>query len=799
VAFKAITNELYSFIDCIPGGVVTFVQKDQHPFIEITAWNKVITEITGYNFEEISQKGFLDIIINGEEKSKLSKILIDDMFDMNCKVEKHIEIMTKDRIRKEVSINLSILDNGDKFDKRNFIALVKDITIERIKEQELEEIEDRYKRILKSSTDAIFIYGDMKFIYLNQNGLDMLEFDNIEKAIEKPILNYIHPDFHEAVKSRVKESHEKESSVGLFEEKFITSKGKEIDVEIQMTYIPYNNKKCNVAFVRNITERKKMEKQLKKSEEYFRKLFNNVSDAIYLNKLDENGLPSVYIEVNDIACSRLGYSREELSKITPFMTNPTIDLGRAKYLVDQLTKRGNVIYEGIAKRKDGEMSPVEINSIFLVLNNEKFILSISRDISERKKNEKALQEREMRYRQLIEAVPYGLYIRHKNKFLFSNKVGLEYMGLSSLDELKNKSFSSIFQPHPQYENDFKRNKELVRKNGFMPLTEEKFIRLSDNVVIDMEAIVTKHNYDESDDTYLVVVRDISDRKNTEALLHDMNEKTKLLEQAAQYEKLRTEFFANLSHELRTPVTVIFSTLQLLNLNIGKIKKLDNNLQNFIKYNGIMKQNCYRLVRLINNLIDVTKIDSGYLDLNLENVNIVSIVEDITQSVAEYVANKGISLIFDTTIEEKIIACDPDKIERMMLNLISNAVKFTPPGGNLFVNITDKNNGILISVRDTGIGIPRDKQKIIFDRFVQVDKTLTRKNEGSGIGLSLVKSLVDMHKGTIAVKSEGKNGSEFVIELPIYQINESTNNKKTKDFYFQGNVEKINIEFSDIYF
>src|SRR3712207_4132782 len=132
------------------------------------------------------------------------------------------------------------------------------------------------------------------------------------------------------------------------------------------------------------------------------------------------------------------------------------------------------------------------------------------------------------------------------------------------------------------------------------------------------------------------------------LKNTVNERTKLLNESLKYEEMRTEFFANISHELRTPLNVIFSAYQMLNVlleneNLGNKEKVD-------KYMGTMKQNCYRLVRLINNLIDITKIDSGFFKLNMINVNIVNIVETITLSVAQYIESKGINLIFDTFIE-----------------------------------------------------------------------------------------------------------------------------------------------------
>lgn len=210
----------------------------------------------------------------------------------------------------------------------------------------------------------------------------------------------------------------------------------------------------------------------------------------------------------------------------------------------------------------------------------------------------------------------------------------------------------------------------------------------------------------------------------------------------------------------------------------------------------MKQNCYRMLRLVNNLIDLTKIDSGYLKLNLKNQEVISIVEDIILSVAEYIESKNISIQFDTEVEEKYMACDEDIIERVILNLLSNAVKFTPAGGNIWVNVHDRGNHILISVKDSGIGIPHDKQDIVFDRFRQVDKSLARSTEGSGIGLNLVKSLIELHGGEISLKSEAGQGSEFIVKLPVLIVDDDE--AAITNGISQGKVQRIHIEFSDIY-
>ena len=267
------------------------------------------------------------------------------------------------------------------------------------------------------------------------------------------------------------------------------------------------------------------------------------------------------------------------------------------------------------------------------------------------------------------------------------------------------------------------------------------------------------------------------------------------------ETLKNEFFANLSHEFKTPINIVLSMMQLMGKNIedGSIQyNKDTNLDKHIK---IVKQNAYRLLRLVNNLIDMTRIDAGYYKMNFENHNIISVIEEITMSVADYIEEKGISLIFDTEEEEIILACDPDKIERIMLNLLSNAVKAMTSNKHLEreleieVYIAVKNENVYVSVKDNGIGIPQEKLQDIFTRFVQVEDNITRKTEGSGIGLALVKSLVEMHGGQIDVESEEGIGTNFCLSLPIKRVVEVND---TVDPTISNKIEKCVIEFSDVY-
>lgn len=244
---------------------------------------------------------------------------------------------------------------------------------------------------------------------------------------------------------------------------------------------------------------------------------------------------------------------------------------------------------------------------------------------------------------------------------------------------------------------------------------------------------------------------------------------KAKETAESMHKSQSNFISNISHELRTPVAVIMSANQILDINIQKVNNSYSE-SNLNKIN-IIKQNCNRLLRLTNNIIDIAKVDSGFMNLKLKNVDIIFLLESIVTSVIPYADCKSIDIIFDTNCEELIMSVDPDKIERIVLNLISNAIKFSKDNTKVYINVNvDEYKDILeFSVRDTGIGMKSKDLERIFDRFTQVDDIMVRKNEGSGIGLSLVKIFTNMHKGDVIVNSKLGEGSEFIVMLPIQVI------------------------------
>jgi len=277
---------------------------------------------------------------------------------------------------------------------------------------------------------------------------------------------------------------------------------------------------------------------------------------------------------------------------------------------------------------------------------------------------------------------------------------------------------------------------------------------------------------------------------------------KMAESIETWGKESAGIIASLSHEIKTPLNVIFSSVQLIdsyrnNLDCSEFKKKVPAQIN------IIRQNCYRMMRLTNNLLDICRHDSGYLKAKLTNYDIVELAKDITLSVKRYAESKGINLIFETDIDKKTIACDPDMIERILLNLISNAIKFTNNNGIIKVKLTDENDNILLTVEDTGIGISKDRLNRIFEVFNK-DENLVLNKEGTGLGLYLVKAFVEAHGGKIQVKSERSVGSEFGISLPAKALNQSLYPSVTepqsryRHITSYNGVQRVNIEFSDIY-
>ena len=253
------------------------------------------------------------------------------------------------------------------------------------------------------------------------------------------------------------------------------------------------------------------------------------------------------------------------------------------------------------------------------------------------------------------------------------------------------------------------------------------------------------------------------------------------------------FLINISHDLRSPVNSILSVLQCLKyLNADNSKEVKEKTN---EYRKIIKRNSLKIIKLIDNLIDTTKLEGDNYQLNKTNIDIVNVVESIVDSIEVYANEKKINIIFDTNVEEFIINADLEAVDRIVMNLLSNAIKFSPVDEIIEVTLNAEKDNVKISVKDNGMGIAEEEQKKIFNRFEQATNSKRIEGKGSGIGLDLVSYLVKSHGGKIQLNSKLNEGSEFIVTLPVGKLSD---NKENHELMGRNKVEQLEIEFSDIY-
>lgn len=430
---------------------------------------------------------------------------------------------------------------------------------------------------------------------------------------------------------------------------------------------------------------------------------------------------------------------------------------------------------------------VEMEFYEYTKNKEDKTIVIIRDISSRKNDQKILKNNQKSYSEFIYILPDGICLISEDlKIKYANKSLLQMLEVDSLSEIYNLDIKYFINLSKEEENLFDiKIKKVNIENKYMVLLEYELMTYNKNKIqVEINAIPF---YDD-EAHIMLIIKDLTYKKISEMAEKEILDRFKA-------DKIKTEFFANMSHELKTPLNVISSSNQLLEYNYknSKVKDYNDNIKYHI---NLVRQSSYRIQRLIGNIIDLTKMESGFYNIKLSKHNVVNVVEDLFMKTEKYSSKKDISIIFDTDNEEIYTYIDRIEIERVMLNLLSNCIKFTPNGGEIRVNMYDKENEFKIVVEDNGIGIPENKIGLIFEEFGQADKTLSRNSEGSGIGLSIVKNLIELHDGNIRVKSKENKGTQFIITIPI---------KNTiKEFYQEDkriyNIEeKISIEFSDIYY
>ena len=428
-----------------------------------------------------------------------------------------------------------------------------------------------------------------------------------------------------------------------------------------------------------------------------------------------------------------------------------------------------------------------------------------RDVTEKYKYEQEIRERKELLEVIIENMSESLTVVDKNgKFILRNR---------KFKECMTKIYGEFYIPN--YVGDSIRlgQKYFDECNNEMSLQDLPSVRVMNGEKIERQKIIIEDKdktiymemsatpiCDDKGNLLFGVISccDVTDRveyyklkEEHQKLILDFEiKKNKELENMI---KLKDEFFSMVSHDFKTPLTVINSAVQAIELFCKN--EMSPTLQRFIIK---IKQNSFRQLRLVNNLLDISRLDSGVIKVDKKNIDIISLTKSIVESVQLYADQKGVNLFFASSLKEKRVGLDEEKYERILLNLLSNAIKFTPKGKFITVSLLLKRGKICVQVKDEGVGIPADKQKLIFERFGQVGNAHTRQGEGTGIGLSLVKLLVEALGGSISVKSRTGKGSTFSILLPANRVKENEAGKSLQETPSTRIIQATTIEFSDIY-
>lgn len=527
-----------------------------------------------------------------------------------------------------------------------------------------------------------------------------------------------------------------------------------------------------------------------------------------------------YIYINKLGAEKLGLSREQIIGKNDYEFRE-YDIAEKCNETDTkvLEKKGDIYNEEHIKIDDYEMWYRVYKFILNRESKREIIGGVAREISLDKNLQLEFESNLMSYLDIDEEKKYtNKKVVHSLLKEIKNIIKYKNMSiyLYDKDNEKFKFYLSENEKENRLNVDIHIDKDIENKlcskdikNKYVEIYNklEKFKGKKESLEIRHIELANKlfalvvitynesKNYFSKGDSYLneilsklgYIVKQIENKSEIKYI----TEKKKELEDVIKLESMKVEFLSNMSHEFRTPINIILAIVQLLNLNNKTLSD-----EKYKEYLNVLKQNSYRLLRLINNIMDITKVNSDSDELNLVNCNVVSVLEEIVMSTVLYANEKKRNIIFDTDNEEIFLACDEDKIERIMLNLISNAIKFSECDTDIEIKINTKLdlNRVYISIKNYGSNIEFNDREKIFERFHRVDNSLNRKNEGCGIGLFLCRKFIEMHEGEIFLDNID-NGTQFSFYLPINITEEKIYNPIIQK---DSLIERCNIEFSDIY-
>lgn len=374
---------------------------------------------------------------------------------------------------------------------------------------------------------------------------------------------------------------------------------------------------------------------------------------------------------------------------------------------------------------------------------------LKEQIKELKQAMRALKESEEKYRTYVTISPYPIFvIDFDGKFLDVNPEACRVAGYSSEDILK-KRISDFILPSrvDNYEVTFHKLQTEGKLSGEFPFIN----KTQDLFYLELHAVQIPDN------KFLAICMDITERKKAE----DEMLRAKIIAENAN--RTKNEFLANMSHELRTPLnSVIGFSDMLLGGAGGELSEKQ------LRYLTNISNSGKHLLSIINEILDISRIESGEMTINKQKILLGEVYEEIHSILKQLADNKSIDFQMPLESEETYVYADKVKLKQIFYNLVTNAIKFTEKGGSVLIDSTIDDKFVHISVIDNGIGIDSEGMKRLFNPFVQLDSSESRKYEGTGLGLALSKELVNLHGGDIWAESEPGKGSTFTFTIPVCQ-------------------------------
>lgn len=651
--------------------------------------------------------------------------------------------------------NKELLDNRhDLNQKKSYIKEVKkkiksEKELQKNYKDEILGVSNKISKSIEESDIPIFILDiNKKFIYSNE-AFNMLiqDYKNKENRIDiSKYLQFKFPKYKNLMDEIKKIVTEARGNLNIK-----SYDGKIYRLECITDII--DERLVIVCILKDITQTTLIQNKLEESENMYKNLMDVLNEGVIIhdNKnikyINDKGL-----EILDINIGKKEIFIEDIKNIVSkkfrekFLSNIQLVISRKE---EKVINKIELINGRI----------VELVTTNIKLNDEDLLISIVIDITELENTIMNIEQSEKTYKLLLQTLPEGIVIVNPTtkKHIYRNEASIRMLKTIGLEKL-NESIKTYLKEE--------------NYGNFRRFTIDKL----NNVDISL-AIVKR----EEEGSLIVVFRMLDCEFKSIQLEKELN-------RIKEKNKFKTEFLSNVAYDIKKPINKIFETNNNLIENKGKY-----NSENINNHTRLVKQNCYRLIRLLSNVEYVSRIDNGTCTLELRKCDIVKLVENIVKISKTYTDKKGIDISFKSEVNKKILSLDIDKVEKIILNILSNAIKFTDTGGKIDINLYMHNEQVCISIKDTGIGIPKDKTEVIFENFEQLDTTLSRGCEGTGMGLSVVKKLANLNNIKINVESELNKGSEFIITLPNNIVSK---NIKLQDKFAQD--EKIDIEFSDIY-